>query len=38
MRFRGSIRRLILGALAVSSFVTAGGVTPSAAQANPKPN
>ena len=37
MNFRTSIRRLILGALAVASFLMAGGVTPSAAQ-NPKPN
>jgi arylsulfatase A-like enzyme len=38
MRFRASIRRLVLGALAVSSFLMAGGVTPSAAQTNQKPN
>jgi arylsulfatase A-like enzyme len=38
MRFGASIHRLTLGALAVSSFLMAGGVTPSAAQTNPKPN
>ena len=37
MNYRTSIRRLILGALAVSIFVTACGVTPSAAQTQ-KPN
>jgi hypothetical protein len=37
MNFRTSIRRLILGALAVASFLMAGGVTPSSAQ-NTKPN
>src|SRR5580693_10188910 len=38
MKFRTSIRQLILGALAVSIFVAACGVTPSAAQTTQKPN
>jgi hypothetical protein len=38
MKFRTSIRQLMLGTLAVSSFVAACGVTPSAAQTTQKPN
>jgi arylsulfatase A-like enzyme len=38
MNFGTSIRRLILGALAVSGFVMACGVTPSLAQTAQKPN
>jgi arylsulfatase A-like enzyme len=38
MKFRTSIRQLILGALAVSIFVAACAVTPSAAQTTQKPN
>ncbi len=33
-----SVRSLALGALTVSSFLMAGGVTPSAAQTTQKPN
>ena len=38
MRFGAIIHRLILGALGASSFLMAGGVTPSAAQTAQKPN
>src|SRR6266436_8808972 len=38
MKFRTSIRQLMVGALAVSIFVAACGVTPSAAQTTQKPN
>jgi len=37
MDFGAGVRKLALGALAVSSFLLAGGATPSAAQ-NSKPN
>ncbi len=38
MDLGASVRSLALGALTISSFLMAGGVTPSAAQTNPKPN
>jgi hypothetical protein len=38
MKFRASIRRLTLGAFALSIFVAACGVTSSAAQTTQKPN
>ncbi len=38
MDFGASVRKLTLGALAISSFLLAGGATPSAAQAAKQPN
>jgi hypothetical protein len=38
MDFGAGIRKLTLGALAISSFLLAGGATPSAAQAAKRPN
>src|SRR5271167_147130 len=38
MDFGAGVRKLTLGALAVSSFLLGGGVTPSAAQATKPPN
>src|ERR1035441_2092941 len=38
MDFGASVRKLTLGALAISSFMLAGGAVPSAAQTTQKPN
>ena len=38
MDFAAGVRKLTLGALAISSFMLAGGATPVAAQTTQKPN